>query len=84
MAKETSNMWFICINTVDDATDFSEWLNGKLKRFNDTMEFTEWMNAYNAFPLDIYLDGVHYTFKCRNEATFFLCGFETAMRLNLK
>ena len=77
-----SNLWFISIDTRDDATDFSNWLDGKRKIFNDTMEFKEWFDAYNAFPLEILLDGVHYVFKERDDARMFIIGFNAAIHLN--
>ena len=79
-----SNMWFVTINSVDEATDFSNWLRGKLKRFNDSMGFTEWLSSYKAFPLEMYFDGVHYIFKDRKEASLFLYGFEAALRAKFK
>jgi len=72
-------MWFISVATLGEAADFTNWLRGKRKMFNDTMEFRDWLEAYEAFPLEIYLDGVHYIFKTRMEATFFLLGFEAAL-----
>lgn len=53
------------------------------KIFNDTMEFKEWIEAYNAFPLQIYLDCVTYEFRDRNRADLFLMGFEAALNMRL-
>jgi len=76
-----SNLWFIHIATANEHADFTNWLKGKLVRCNDSMEFQEWLAAYSAFPLEIYLDGVTYHFRTREEASFFLLGFEVAARL---
>jgi len=74
-----SNLWFISVATLGEAADFANWLRGQRKMFNDTMEFRDWLEAYKAFPLEIYFDGIHYKFKTRQEATFFLIGFEAAI-----
>lgn len=78
-----SNLWFISMATMGDAVDFTNWLRGKRKMFNDTMEFRDWLEAYKAFPLEILLDGVHYTFKDRYAADLFLIGFEAALNMRL-
>ncbi len=48
------------------------------------MEFHEWLSAYNAFPLEFYLDGVVYRLENRHEAGIFLNGWEAVMRLSLE
>jgi len=77
--RPRSNLWFISVATLNEAGDFSNWLHGKRKMFNDTMEFRDWMEAYEAFPLEIYFDGVVFALKDRKEALFFLLGFEAAI-----
>lgn len=84
MSLPNSNMWFIVINTTEEVTDFSNWMQGKLRRFNDSMEFQEWLASYTAFPLEFYLDGIHYKFKDRNELAFFSYGFEAALKVKFK
>ena len=74
-------MYFISIVTKKDCGDFTNWIEGKRKRFNDSMEFSEWIERYKEFPLQIYLDGVIYTFKERKEAAFWLAGFEAAVNI---
>lgn len=78
-----SNLWFISITTLGDAQDFTNWLYGKRKIFNDSMEFREWLEAYRAFPLQIYLNGITYEFNDRNRADWFLMGFEAALNMRL-
>lgn len=78
-----SNLWFISIATLGEAQDFANWLEGKRKMFNDSMEFKEWLEAYKAFPLQIYLNGITYEFKDRNRADLFLMGFEAALYMKL-
>jgi len=81
---EYSNLWFISIETIDDATDFTNWLEGKMVKCKDTMEFSDWLHAYKTFPLEILLDGTHYKFKDARSANIFHHGFEAAMRLRYK
>lgn len=78
MNKLASNLWFIHIATSNDQDDFSNWLNGKMVTCRDTIEFRDWLEAYKAFPLDIYLNGVLYHFRDRRDASFFLLGYEAA------
>ena len=78
-----SNLWFISIATFGEAVDFTNWLRGKRKIFNDTMEFREWMESYKSFPLEIFMDGIHYRFKDRYTADIFLLGFEAALNIRL-
>ena len=78
-----SNLWFISIATPGEAQDFTNWLDGKRKIFNDSMEFREWLETYRAFPLQIYMDGITYEFKDRSRANWFLMGFEAALNMRL-
>ena len=78
-----SNLWFITINTVDDALDFSNWLRGKQKMFKDTQGFREWLDAFRSFPLEILLNEVHYNFKDRKSADLFLLGFDAALNIRM-
>jgi len=83
MATLNPKMWFVSIATLPDCADFTNWLNGKRKEFNDSMEFREWLDAYCALPVEFYLDGVIYNLSSRQEISAFLCGFDAALRLKL-
>lgn len=74
-------MFFVTMDTLSDADDFSGFLRGNLKEFNDSMGFAEWVAAYTAFPLKLYINGVVYTLKDRDAALLFQCGFQCALGL---
>jgi len=76
-----SNLYFIDIATLPLAKDFSNWLDGRRVECLDSMEFCDWLAAHQAFPLQIYMDGIVYKFLCRNDALYFQMGFDAAMRL---
>ena len=77
-------MWFVSIATMADALDFRNWLSGRRVECKDTMEFSEWLAAYNAFPLEFYLDGIVYRLKSREEASIFLIAWDAAWRLRVE
>lgn len=77
-----SNLWFIDISTVYSRIDFTNWLSGKIKNFDDSNGFQDWLVNYNTFPLEIFLNDVLYRFENKNEALFFLLGFEAARGLD--
>jgi len=76
-------MWFISIDTLADASDFSNWLSGRRVECKNSMAFSEWLAAYKAFPLDFYLDGVVYRLNTATEAAIFLIAWDAAMRLRV-
>lgn len=84
VATVNPEMWFVSIATLKDTSDFSTWISGKRVECKDSMEFEEWLAAYNAFPLQFYLDGVTYSLRNREEAYIFQCGWEAAMRLRIE
>lgn len=76
-----NNLYFISIEDLPAADEFSTWLSERSRHFDNSLEFREWLAAYRAFPLSLYIGGTIFTFFSRDEAALWVSGFDTALSL---
>jgi hypothetical protein len=80
-SNKLHNLWFISIDNLAAADEFSTWLSERSKSFDCSSSFQEWLIAHKTFPLSLYIGGVIYRVFSREEAAIWAAGFEAALSL---